>query len=524
MKRHPNVLWLSVLILGWLFDFLFWKQGPGLNFAVYVLLCLGAGLILARLDQKRVGPGALPLIPMVLFFAAFTFIRAEPLTMGISVMLTLLLMALLAITFVDGDWLRYGLSRYASGVFQLGLNMIIRPLLFNSEVQKERIGSGRPARRANVWGVLRGVLIAIPVVLVFGALLASADIVFGARLQELITFLRLENLPEYIFRLVYILVAAYALAGVLLYAYGYGRGAKPAADAAVSSLTFLGFVEAAIVMGSVLVLFGAFVLVQFRYFFDGQVNIGVQGYTYSEYARRGFGELLAVAFFSLLMIVGLSALTRRQNEIQRRIFSGLAVAIVALVLVMLVSAFQRLVLYEQAYGFSRLRTYTHVFLVWIGLLLIGVAVLELLRLERAFITAAILAAVGFGATLALLNVDAFIVRQNVDRAVRGQGLDVGYLASLSTDSVPALADIFTASSYPDATRDGIGAILACRQRVQPLKTGLDPRSLTLSKLLAEKALTSIRDGLAPYRLADPEWPPKILTPGQVLYVCVDSGY
>ena len=124
-------------------------------------------------------------------------------------------------------------------------------------------------------------------------------------------------------------------------------------------------------------------VIQFQYFFGGQTNIGVQGYTYAEYARRGFGELVAVAFFSLLLFLGLSAIVKRQNPAQRWVFSGLGLGMVALVGVMLVSAFQRLLLYEAAYGFSRLRMYTHVFMIWLGLLLAVVVVLEILRRERA---------------------------------------------------------------------------------------------------------------------------------------------
>ena len=335
MKRHVNLLWLVVLLLGWLFDFLFWKQSPGINFAAYVLLCLAGGFLVLRLDQKRVAPGALPLIPLILYFAVMTFLRQEPLTLAISWMLALLLMAILVITFVDGDWLKYTLSEYVAGLLRLVGSMLVRPLFFNNEVHREQLEVGQPVRRTNVWPMLRGIVIAIPVLLVFGALLASADVVFGSRLHQLIQLLRLENLPQYVFRLVYILAAAYALAGVFLHASGHGRAGPRATSAARAPFAFLGFVEAAIVLGSVVILFAAFVLVQFQYFFGGQVNIGVEGYTYSEYARRGFGELLFVAFFSLLLILGLSSVTRRENEFQRKLFSAMGAVIVALVTIIL---------------------------------------------------------------------------------------------------------------------------------------------------------------------------------------------
>ena len=69
-----------------------------------------------------------------------------------------------------------------------------------------------------------------------------------------------------------------------------------------------------------------------------------------------------------------------------------------LVSVILVSAFQRLVLYEQAYGFTRLRTYTHVFMAWLALLLVGVMVLEFTARLRRFAFIALLSALGFAIT------------------------------------------------------------------------------------------------------------------------------
>src|SRR6185369_942048 len=194
-------------------------------------------------------------------------------------------------------------------------------------------------------------------------------------------------------------------------------------------------------------------------------------YTFSEYARKGFGELVAVAFFSLLLLLGLGAITRRETESQRVGFSGLGVALVSLVIVMLISAYQRLALYETAYGFSRLRTYTHVFMIWLGLLLIAVVILEITRRERAVGLAMIVAALGFIISLNLLNVDSFIVKQNIQREVRGatdnafaQGradLDAQYFLDLSDDAVPSLVSAFQSNAMPVAVREKIGLSLTC---------------------------------------------------------------
>ncbi|MBI3738532.1 MAG: DUF4173 domain-containing protein [Chloroflexi bacterium] len=524
MKKNPNLLWIIAIALGWSFDFLFWKQTPGINFAIFTVLCLAGGFFILWKDEKHAARGTLWLIPLILFFAAVTFVRAEPMTVFLGVAFTLFLLGVTTLTFLGGRWIWYSLGDYVMGFLKLTASMIARPLSFNAEVKKEQAESGVTVKKFNLWPIIRGIVIALPVVAVFAALLSSADVVFGNQLDAFIKLFKLENLPEYIFRLVYILVGAYLLTGIFLHAASESKDEKLIGEDKPLANRFLGFTETAIVLGSVIVLFAAFAIIQFRYFFGGDANIHINGYTYSEYARRGFGELVTVAFFSLFLILGLGAVTRRENEAQRRAFSGLSVAIVALVMVMLVSAYQRLVLYETAYGFSRLRTYTHVVLIWIGLLLGAVVVLEILRRERAFAAAALIASLGFAISLSLLNVDGFIVRQNVARAVNGEGLDVAYLASLSTDSVPVLVDEFQSSTLPGLTRDAVGAVLFCRQHsVLTRESSKDWRSFSVSRSQADNGLDTIQKQLDKYKVVDDQWPVKILTPGNVSYDC-SSGW
>ena len=196
---------------------------------------------------------------------------------------------------------------------------------------------------------------------------------------------------------------------------------------------------------------------------------------------------------------------------------------VALVGVMLFSAFQRLVLYEAAYGFSRLRTYTHVFMLWLGVLLAVVVVLDLLRKERLFALSALLASIGFAVTLSLLNVDGFIAQQNVARAVQGQGLDVAYLASLSSDSVPVLVKEFQDQSLPGYTRDAVGAVLFCHEQVSSGKADPNWRSITLSGWQADQALQRVQSKMDAYQVVDTDWPVGVLTPGSVFYKCYSDS-
>jgi len=487
LKHSTRLIVLSVLV-AWCFDQLFWKKAPGISFFIFVALCLVGGGLITWWEGFRPAKTAVWLLLPVLFFAVITFIRQEPFTTAVSIVIVLGAMVVLALTWRGGQWLRYSLSDYFMGGLHLAGSALARPtgVLFKKAAPPlasadTPAAADAPAaaavpapspdtasRRKALFAVLRGLLLALPVIALLAALLASADPIFSNALGDFLKVFRIQNLGEYIFRAIYILIGAYLLMGVYLHAAGPSREEKLIGLEKPWLKPFLGWTEAVVVLGCVDVLFAFFVAFQFRYFFGGSTNINLAGYTYAEYARRGFGELVAVAVISLLLFVGLSAITHRSPGSQRRVFSGLGLGLVALVGAILVSAFQRLLLYEAAYSFTRLRTYTHVFMVWVGILLLATVLVELFGRLRTFALALALVVVGFAASIALLNVDGFIVRENVARAASLPAaseeveLDSGYLVGLSDDAVPALVEQFQSKALAPGLHDDIGAVLACR--------------------------------------------------------------
>ncbi len=440
MIKHPAPLLLAALIVAWSFDFLFWGARPGISFALFVSICLGAGLMLSGWLSMRPATSSYGLLLPIGFFAVMSFVRKEPFTQFVNYTTTLFLIALLARTFLGGRWLRYSFSDFIVGYSLLLMHSLSAPPgLLSQAIEKHLSPADQPGLWRRPLPFLRGVFIALPIVALFSALLSSADPIFSQLLADVLDLLAIEKLKEYGFRTVYILIFAYLLAGGYLFALSQSDDRRLLGLDRPWLPRFVGATEAAIVLGAVNFLFASFVIVQFVYFFGGQANISVNGYTYAEYARRGFWELLVVAMFSFGLHFGLSQITDREGRRQRRLFSALGSLLVLLVLIILVSAFQRLLLYESAFGFTRLRTYAHVFMVWLGLLLVGVLVLEIGQHQRSFAGAALMASLGFGISLNVLNVDAFIVHQNVSRAQSGRPLDRDYLLSLSVDAVPAMA-------------------------------------------------------------------------------------
>ncbi len=504
MPRKTGLFWLAALAAGWAADLLFWGKTPGISFVIWIALILVLGITLGW--QEGVKPARRNLIPIlaVLGMALVTFIRREPFTAIIGLLLSFLALFVLAFSYREGHWVWYRVRDHLFAGLRLIGSMFVGAL----SLRRKPLENGKdqavkkPSR--HIWSILLGLLLALPIVGVLASLLSSADPIFGERLADFLEIFNIEKLPEYIFRLCYILILAYFIAGSLVHAFYNKYEEKP--DLSQDYFKpFLGWIEALVILIAVDLLFAAFVIIQFQYFFGGGVNITAEGFTYAEYARRGFFELVGVAVLSLLLYLGLGAITRREEKVHRQLFTGLAILLFALVLVMLVSSWMRLSMYEAAYGFSRLRTYTHVFIPWLAALLVATATLEIIRKQHRFALVLLTVIFGFGISLAILNVDTFIVDQNVRRAQRGEQFDATYLLSLSQDAVPAMFDAYHQADLSSKDHNALGGMLACMEKDYLPAEKTPWQSFHLSTDRAERLFEQNGSELDAYPMKNDDW-------------------
>jgi hypothetical protein len=111
---------------------------------------------------------------------------------------------------------------------------------------------------------------------------------------------------------------------------------------------------------------------------------------------------------------------------------------------------------------------------------------------RYFALATLLCALGFAVTLNLLNVDRFIVRQNLTRAASGVELDSPYLNNLSTDALPLLVEEYRKSAPREDIHSELKWVLSCLYAQGDLGAASAPwQSYHWSKANAQKLLTGL---------------------------------
>lgn len=429
---------LVALALGYIWDLFFYNKALGISMPLFVLLLLVALFSLGWLKRTRPQWRNLWLLIPLIFFAVMVAVRANPLLTFLNVVASLLLLGLVTHFYAAGRIERLGLMDYPHVLLRTGTGALEQPAsLVSVSVDFEK---ARERGSRNLLPVARGCLLALPVLAIFTGFLASADLVFASYLEDVFYLDFLTNLPEWAWRGTMMLGVAWIVAGGLAQATNRRRasgGKLPLENVSSGAGRTLGFIEVATVLVSVDLLFLVFVWIQFTYLFGGQANITFEGYTYAEYARRGFFELLAVAILALGLVLGLHQLTRRETTWHKEVFTGLSSLMILFVLVILASAFQRLLLYEDAFGYTELRLYSHVFMVWLAFTFVWFLIVLWIRSDR-FAIGAFLAALGFLATLNVVNPDAFIAEQNLARYQVTGKLDIHYLITLSEDAVPLL--------------------------------------------------------------------------------------
>ncbi|MEC0089045.1 DUF4153 domain-containing protein [Paenibacillus macquariensis] len=294
--------------------------------------------------------------------------------------------------------------------------------------------------------VLIGLAIAMPLLMVVISLLSSADGVFDQFISRIPNVMSNFSVDKGIFRFVWVCIVCVLLFGYLWgfidsKKYEWGHGKEPDRvdkDAAVDSFKIvLDPIITATVLIAINIVYVLFVILQFSYLFGAWEGTLPQGASYAEYARSGFFELMVVTAINFVLLMGTLVFNAKEQGLLQRINNVMLYILVVCSCVMLYSAYTRLVLYEEAYGYTYIRFLVHAFMIFLGILLI-VAGLRIhfasLPLAKFYIVLGLLSYVIMNYT----SMDTIIAEKNMERYKQSGSIDESYLNSLSTDATQSL--------------------------------------------------------------------------------------
>ena len=482
-KTGLEILQTAVL-LGVLGNVLLRETPWGLN----VLLFIGAlaaafiMLVLRRKNELWNKQTVALNVALVFFAACFVWRDSQELKTG-DFFAILTILAILILPSLNVKPQIAGVFHFIIGFIWSGINAAFAPFfLLLGDIKWKAIPQTGWTR--HLVSVLRGLAIAAPLVLIFGALFVAADAVFQGLVERTLN-IQADVVVSHIFLTAFFswIIAGYLRGAIVqnsthdvkdfLFVPPNDQNIRPQNlsvthlkddpteeikpkieekknwtwqnfdNSILPKFFTLGAIEVSIVLGLVNLLFLAFVIVQIPYLFGGMDLVqNTPDFKLAEYARRGFGELVAVAALVLPILLVSHWLLRKDNKINEKIFRVLAGINIALLFVIMTSAAQRLLLLtgNLGYGLTTVRLYPMIFMIWLALIFIWFGLTVLRGMREQFAWGALWSALFVLGAVHVLNPDAFIVKTNVKLMQQGRAFDVVYNSNLSDDAVPVLLE------------------------------------------------------------------------------------
>ncbi|MBN2015884.1 DUF4173 domain-containing protein [Candidatus Dojkabacteria bacterium] len=417
----------------------FYKTGLGINFAIFNLLLLiiliSIAVIFKRLNTSLI------INSLLLFLLSIPFCLTTAAPVRVVLFLSWLYFLILTFYTLVQNNSTFEFFRYIAAPLEQVVMAFVSP--FFPLVKKKY---AKIPFSSTILRIVLGIVIAVPFLIVFVALLVSADLVFKEMVGDIFSTHFILDSTQIT---VWLVTCFWLTFGAFYYNTFKKEKFIPQEKASKKPNSFL-FIESSTVLLLVETLFLVFNIIQITYLFGGENLIKSGDFTYSEYARKGFFELVLASVLALTLIAGLSKVKKVANKTQELIFKAIAVFGILELIPMTISAFYRLYMYESAYGYTRLRAYSHLFIVFLMIVFIWFLIKLLTRIKESIflygielITIFALIFTGF------LNIDSFISRLDIEKfedylsnETREKDVDLAYLHSLSDDAVPVLVEFF----------------------------------------------------------------------------------
>ncbi len=323
------------------------------------------------------------------------------------------------------------------------LNSVVRILAaaFAAKESRQTASSTRSPYRHMARSLLVGILLGLPAVFILSALFSSADPIFGKFIEQSTRWLQNLLNADTWERLIARAVLSFVLFGMLAPLLYFVR--KPVTSSLPYFARYQWTTELTVALCMIAITVGTFLVIQWPYVFVNvpfETDLSQFGVaTYSEYVTKGFFELVAASFFLYGVLWIVHILTREQPMRDRQILRIMQAGILALFVLLIISVFRRVYLYQSYHGWSLARIYGSFGLLWISVLTTTFA--GRLITQRRWVTIEIGATAFLILFAGLWNAEQFIVRTHPPTV--NKRIDYVYLSRLSADGTEGWQQAYT---------------------------------------------------------------------------------
>lgn len=458
LKRNFGFFGPAAFVYAVFYAFCMFRNGSGITFPFFVAgSLLYFCLCLSKLEISLKKGSVFYMAGMALLSVS-TFCTDDSRIISLNKTgIFLLMMSLLLKQFYDTSGWKLG--KYLGSILQLifcSIGELDRPFRDGAEYLRKK------GKNNKIWFVLLGAAAAVPLLLLITALLSSADAVFGQMMKSLTDWIQPANVFNVTFRILFLFFASYLLLAYLCRHTISEEVKDKRKGEPVLAITVTGLLSLIYLLFCGVQIFGLFL---------GKMQLP-EGYTYAEYAREGFFQLLVVSILNLVIVLFTLSFFR-ESALLRVILTVMSLC----TFVMIASSAMRMILYIQSYDLTFLRILVLWTLAVLFLLFAGVIV-GIFRERFGLFRYSVVVVTICYVLLSFSHPDYIIAKVNLKEASQNtEQIDFGYLSSLSADAAPVLVPYMKAAGR-EAYVDGLS---------ERLSEG-SLRTFNLSRFIAGKTL------------------------------------
>lgn len=431
---------LGSLVLAILHSILFYGQNLGISVMLFTIPLIF--FIVNVLKEKSKIKNTKPLllsIPIILLSITYFIFNNTFFYFWNMVAIIILFVLMIVLSVFEENKIRDIITRFFRVIgkpfekIEEVIQFIINYIFDGTEREEEKKNHNK-----NMKKVILGIVISLPILVIIILLLASADTIFAGEVEEITgaigKIFGAITLKEILARMLLILIITVYSAAFInnLIENEQEENEIKREDTKISFdniiintiLTIVNFV------------YVVFCYIQIVNLFMGYTNLSET--EYANYARQGFFQLMAVSLINLIIILVTTHNQKESTTRQQNYTKVMNLLLAVFTLIILISSFMRMYLYEQAFGYTFLRLMVYIILITEAILMIP-TVMHIFDRKVNLIKPYFIIILTMYVLVNYINIDKIIAKKNVDRYFdtnnigTEKGIDIDYLKTTGID-------------------------------------------------------------------------------------------
>ena len=416
------------LIYAIFFTFCLYKNHTGITYPLFALATIVSYVLLLKASKEKVKVFSYFLMAIIMVLSVNVCTTTS---IPLIVFDKIFVFALFFVMFLNNlyDDKTWDVTRYFASAFTVIFSSIvyfIDPILDPIRISKNSEGKTEEQKKASkkklaTFGyVLAGIGISVPILCVVLPLLSSSDAVFSHVLKKVFTVNIDADLIGVFFLSLLIFIVGYAMLKRLHFRINW-------MESPVKDLRTFNPAVAITISSVLLVFYGLYSVIQIVFLFLGFGTLP-EGYTYANYAREGFFQLVFVCIINLILVL-ICRKFSKDNIVLRIMLTLISVC----TFIMIFSSAYRMILYIGVYGLTFLRVYVLWALTVIALAMTG-TVIFVYKDKMPFVKYSIIVLTLTWAIFGIAHPDVYIAKYNLNLKTGERYV----IRELSDDAIPVI--------------------------------------------------------------------------------------